>query len=166
MSDMKQLTLRTYVETIVWSFAFAHDSPDYTRATLDFFDECRAGRVLPVISPVVVKEVMRADDPIRSRLLQLIDEIGPEITPTEPAMDALAEAFILHGVVPRSKPDDAAHVASAFVTDCEVLVSWNFKHITNVRRAERFNGVALMLGYTRPLRIVTPAEVLYGDEPA
>lgn len=45
-----------------------------------------------------------------------------------------------------------------------VLELWNFRHLANVRRAERFNAVAILAGYHRPLRIVSPAEVLYDEE--
>lgn len=51
--------------------------------------------------------------------------------------------------------------AVAFAEEMNVLVSWNFRHIVCVRRAERFNAVTLLSGYFRPLRIVTPAQVLY-----
>jgi hypothetical protein len=54
-------------------------------------------------------------------------------------------------------------VAIAFGEELDVLVSWNFRHIASVRRAERFNAVAVMSGYYRPLKIVSPAEVLYDD---
>lgn len=46
--------MRVYVETTAWSFAFADDSPDYTSATLAFFERCRSGSVALVISGVVL----------------------------------------------------------------------------------------------------------------
>lgn len=156
--------LRVYVETTVWSFAFADDSPDYTASTLAFFERCRENAVAPVISGVVLKEIARANPPLRDQLIALIAEIKPEVVPAQSAIDTLQASFLSLGVVPPSKPDDAAHVAAAFVADCGVLVSWNFKHITNVRKAERFNAAASLQGYRSPLRIVTPAEVLYADE--
>jgi hypothetical protein len=50
-------------------------------------------------------------------------------------------------------------------TGLDVLVSWNFRHISNVRRADRFNALAVLDGFLKPLRIVSPAEVLYDDQP-
>lgn len=110
------------------------------------------------------KVISRADSPLRENLVGLIAEIGPETIPAPEAIDDLQASFLKLGVVPPSTPEDAAHVAAAFVADCSVLVSWNFKHITNVRRADRFNAAASLLGYRAALRIVTPAEVLYADE--
>lgn len=39
---MHKLTI--YVETSVWSHAFAEDAPDLRQATLDFFKAAREGR--------------------------------------------------------------------------------------------------------------------------
>lgn len=156
--------LRVYIETTVWSFAFADDSPDYTAHVLQFFDECRSRRIAPVASAVVLKEMARSEPEMRDKLLALFREIAPEVIETEPPIEDLADAFIKMGAAPPSKPDDALHVAAAIVSQCDVLVSLNFKHIASIRRAERFNAVAVLRGYSHPLRIVSPAEVLYGDE--
>ena len=39
------------------------------------------------------------------------------------------------------------------------LVSWNYRHLVNVRRREEFHQVSVMNGYYKPLQIVTPPEV-------
>lgn len=102
---------------------------------------------------------------MRHTLTELVKDISPEVLPESPARDSLADAFVTQRAVPPSKPEDAAHVAAAFVAGLDVLVSWNFKHIATVRRAERFNAIAVLNGYTKPLRIVSPLEVSF-DDPA
>lgn len=79
---------------------------------------------------------------------------------------SLADAFLSGGVVPPSQPEDAGHVAAAFDHHLDVLVSWNFRHVANVRRAERFNAVSVLQGYHHALRIVSPGEVLYAEDDA
>ena len=155
--------MRVYVETSVWSFAFADDSPQMTEHTLAFFEQCRRGKIAPIVSPLVARELQRADEPVRGRLMALLTELSPEVIPASEAIDALAEEFVRLGAVPPSKPDDAAHVAAAFVDGVEVLVSWNYKHIANVRRSQKFNAAAALRGYVRPLTITTPAEVAYAE---
>lgn len=155
--------MKVYIETSVWSFALADDSPELTAHTLRFFDECRDGRFETMIGPVVVQELLRSDSPVREALLALVQEIAPETLPAMEDADELAEVFLNLGAVPPSKPDDAAHVAYAFAAGADVLVSWNFKHIANVRRSQRFNGIAALQGYTKPLIITSPSEVAYGD---
>ena len=59
--------------------------------------------------------------------------------------------------------DDARHVAIATVEQLGLIVSWNFKHLANYQRETAFNGVNLLQGY-RPARILTPLELIYGDQ--
>lgn len=158
------MPMRVYVETTVWSFAFADDTPEMTAHTHLFFDRCRTGAIAAVIAPLVITELRRADEPVRSGLLGLIGEIAPVVIPDSAESDALALEFLRLGAVPPSKPDDAAHVAAAFAAGLDVLVSWNYKHIANVRRSQKFNAVAALRGYRRPLIITIPSEVLYGEE--
>ena len=54
---------------------------------------------------------------------------------------------------------DALHIAVATVARVDVLVSWNFKHIVNLRRIHAYNAVNLKRGYPL-LEIRTPREVL------
>ncbi len=152
-----------YIETTVWSFALADDSPELTAATLEFFRECREGRFTTMIGPTVIEELSDADSPIREQLLDLVRDIAPKILRRSPDAQSLADAFLRLGAVPPSKPQDALHVAYAFVGEADVIVSWNFKHIANVRRAQRFNAAAVLQGITRQLIITSPHEVLYGD---
>ena len=42
-----------------------------------------------------------------------------------------------------------------------MLVSWNFKHLANVRRESGFNAVNLLQGYP-PVRIVAPTFLIHG----
>jgi hypothetical protein len=163
MRASSEAAMRVYVETTVWSFAFADDSPDLRAITLSFFERCRVGMLEPMISALVIEELAAADEPLRSDLLRLVREIAPALLPVDDECRRLADAFVRLGAVPPSKPQDAAHVAAAFASGVDVLVSWNFKHIANVRRADRFNGAAAMLGLSKPLRIVTPTELLDED---
>src|SRR5438552_17760151 len=99
--------LRVYVETSVWGFVFANDVPDYRRDTLAFFDRCRAGEVEPLVSVLVLQELVRADSPLREKLAALVGEIQPTVFDVSDEARQLAEAFVQHGVVPPSKPEDA-----------------------------------------------------------
>lgn len=153
-----------YIETSVWSFAFAEDVPDYQADTLEFFKLCRERTFEPCVSTAVLNEIQFADAPLRKRLEELIRSVKPILLPWLPEVDILSEAFVREKVVPPGKPEDARHVAIAMVHSLDVLVSWNFRHIVNIRREERFNAVALLEGYHHRLRIVSPKELIYYDE--
>ncbi len=54
---------------------------------------------------------------------------------------------------------DALHVALASVAQAEVLVSWNFKHLVQLRRIRGFHAVNVLHGYPL-LEIRSPREVI------
>ena len=110
-----------------------------------------------------MSEIHRADAPLRERLEELVRDVKPVLLSTLPEADSLSEAFLRENVVPTSKPEDARHVAIAMIHGLDVLVSWNFRHIVNIRREERFNAVAVLEGYHHRLRIVSPKELIYND---
>ena len=65
-------------------------------------------------------------------------------------------------MVTRKFEDDALHVAICSTHRIPYLVSWNFKHLVNVRREAGFNAVNLLQGYPQ-VSIANPKELIYGD---
>jgi len=52
---------------------------------------------------------------------------------------------------------DAQKRASLF----DILLSWNFKHLSNIKKQKEINIVNLNNGYLKPLILVNPLEVIY-----
>lgn len=71
-------------------------------------------------------------------------------------------AYIADAAIGSRMYADALHIALATVARVDVLVSWNFKHIVNLKRIHLYNAVNLKNGYPL-LEIRTPREVP-GDE--
>jgi hypothetical protein len=44
-----------------------------------------------------------------------------------------------------------------------VIVSWNFRHLANLRREAGFNAVNLLQGYPQ-VRILSPLELIHENE--
>jgi predicted nucleic acid-binding protein len=151
--------LSVYVETSVWSHAFADDAPALREATEQFLADAREGKYELYISDVVLLEIGRAQQNLADRLRQLVKQLNPTIVDLDDDMDQLAQDFLDQGVVPPSKIEDSQHVAAAVVSELDALVSWNYRHLVNVRRREKFYQISVMHGYYKPLQIVTPLEV-------
>ena len=120
-----------------------------------------AGRFRFVSSVLVDQEISRAPPQVRSLLRSTF---APEdMLPMTAEALALAGHYLAHKVVPVAFTDDARHVAVCTVARLDYLVSWNFKHLANVRREAGFNSVNLLLGY-RPVRIVAPTFLIHGHQ--
>ena len=155
-----------YLDTSVINFLFADDAPDFRRVTESFF-ETHARKYRLFVSRVVLMEMERDPDERHRELLFGVLRAHP-IEMLSSALSAevehLALAYVAAGAIPASKPEDALHVAYATVFAMDVLLSWNFRHLANIRREARILAVNRQEGYRHPLRIVSPLEVEDEDE--
>ena len=153
--------LRIYLDTSVINFLFADDSPDFQKATVEFFAKY-AARYELYVSEIVPVEIRRtADASHRQRLLAVLRQY-PIIMLTDVKHDEvedLADRYLVEGVIPATKREDALHVAYATVHQMDILLSWNFKHLANVRREALIVAVNQAVGYRYPLRLLSPLEV-------
>ena len=60
----------------------------------------------------------------------------------------------------KKKVEDALHVAVATLAEMDAVVSWNFRHLANLRKAELFYSVNLSCGFHKKVEIITPWEVI------
>jgi len=94
--------------------------------------------------------------------LEGVPESLVEVLALDSEAEELAAQYINDGAVGKNERADALHIALATAARVDVLVSWNFKHIVNLRRIHAFNAVNLKYGYP-VLEIRNPREVI-GDE--
>jgi len=156
---------RIYLDTSVPNFVFADDAPDFRGATIEFFQHHADDNDL-FVSVVVLQEIAQCSDAAHGRQLRrvLVDH-GVQLLPEDGTGEVreLAEAFLSAGAVPATKNADALHLAYATYYEMDILLSWNFRHLANVRREAKVEAVKGALGYRHPLRLVSPLEVLDED---
>jgi len=148
-----------YLETSVWNFCFADDTPEKRDATLAFFDGLAASPYEIFISQVVSEEIAEAEPVKRRQLLELLDRYRPVILDITEEVVELATQYRIHSAIPENKIEDALHVACATVSELDAVISWNMKHIANLRRQERIQAVNMLNGYHKPISLITPLEV-------
>ena len=71
----------------------------------------------------------------------------------------MAGRYVSDGAIPARFLDDAMHVALAVMNGLDVVVTWNMKHLANVRRIEAISRTNFIMGLA-PIRIHTPEEVI------
>ena len=150
--------LRVYADTSVYGGVY---DDEFSEASARFFQAVRRGRFQVVLSEVVHRELAFAPDKVQ----ELFQEILPSAllaTVSEEAI-TLQCAYIRAGIVAKRSLDDALHVALATVAECDMIVSWNFKHIVNYQKIPMFNAINTLHGY-RPLMIYSPLEVIENED--
>ena len=147
-----------YVDTSVFGGVFDRE---FEQASGAFFDRVRDGALEVAVSALVLSELERAPAAV-NRLFSELEPLLVRVDIDEAAY-ALRGAYLDAHVVSAKWAADALHVATASVSGCRAIVSWNFKHIVNFRRIPLYNGVNQMQGYS-PIAIHTPPEVVFDDE--
>jgi len=153
---------RIYLDTSAISFVIADDSPDFQGVTIDFFENY-ASRYDLFVSDMVLLEIENHPDPVaRLRLKSVVSENQIATLPRDQDFEVrqLAFRYVEKGVVPPNKMEDALHAAYATVHEMDFLLSWNFKHLANIRKEARFLAVNVEEGYLHSLRLASPMEVL------
>ena len=73
--------------------------------------------------------------------------------------------YISRRIVSPKKIEDAMHIAVATVEELDAVVTWNYRHLANLRKSELFYSVNLEKGYSKKIEIITPMEVLNDERP-
>ena len=125
-----------------------------------FFQTVRAHKDTLYVSDLVLEEIDRAPNQVRFPLMTLVRRIQPHVLSESHESLSLAQEYIAAHVVPASSRDDARHIAIATLAGSEALVSWNFRHLVNLRRKRLVHSVNIRLGHPL-IEIVSPEEVVY-----
>jgi hypothetical protein len=153
-------TVKLYVDTSVLGAIFDKEPIGRPETTQLFFEIVRTRTDTLYISDLVLEEITRAPDRVRFSLITLIRQIRPLVLSESRESLALADEYVAARVIPVSSRDDARHVAIATLAGSDALVSWNFRHLVNLRRKRLVHSVNIRLGYPL-IELVSPEEVLY-----
>ncbi|MDW8214968.1 MAG: hypothetical protein RMJ55_15535 [Roseiflexaceae bacterium] len=107
-------------------------------------------------------EVANAPVNVQTLYAELVSGSAEVLTVNRSALE-LAEAYQQRGILTPKFYNDGVHIALATVSDVDLLVSWNFKHVVHYDKIRKFNAVNLEWGY-KPLQIFSPREVVSYDE--
>ena len=147
--------MRIYIDTSVVGGVFDEEFRD---ASQSFFAKVRSGEFVIVVSRLLRDELVLAPQQVRNYLDGFEISMIEEVNSSDEALD-LADLYVAEKVVGATSLADCQHIATATVHRVDVLVSWNFKHIVNLKRIRGYNSVNLKHGYPM-LEIRTPTEVL------
>ncbi|MBD3335305.1 MAG: PIN domain protein [Candidatus Eisenbacteria bacterium] len=119
------------------------------------------GDMTLVLSELTLRELEAAPEIIRT-LVSGVPEAHIDTLSISPDAEELAAGYIHERAIGASMRIDALHIAMATIARVDVLVSWNFRHIVNLRRIQAYNAVNLKRGY--PLLEIRTSKEVVGDE--
>ena len=118
-----------------------HDT-EWMADTRELWAQRSGGWWVFLSSGLVAQEISDAPPEVRQTFEETFDR-AKDLLPITGEIEDLALEYLKAGVVSTKFEDDARHVAICTVHRVDYLVSWNFKHLVNVRRSAGFNAVNL-----------------------
>lgn len=148
------------------AFLFADDVPEFRKITEDFFENyVEKGKYLVYVSDVVIAEIEKTKSGYKKKLLlEVIEKYTLRILVLDKTSDALANVYLRKKIIPPKKLEDAQHIAIATCNQMDVLLSWNFKHLSNIQKQIGVKIINEKEGYFYPLILTNPMEVVYEND--
>jgi predicted nucleic acid-binding protein len=114
-----------------------------------------------VTSLVVIDELERMPNAARrAEAIAFLSEL--ELLDYTAEVEEIAAVYLQHKLMPADALGDADHLALASYYNCDMLVTWNCKHLANANKTGHIWRVNALLGLRTPL-LVTPLQLLEKD---
>ncbi len=155
--------VKVYLDTSVISYLDQQDAPEKMKETREVWDCLKTDKYDIYISDVVLDEISQCKENKQNILLSYLQQIKYTVVRIDEGTIELAEKFVDFGVLKRKSFDDCRHIASAILSGCDVIVSWNFKHIVNIKTMRGIKVITTLEGY-KDLLIYPPSALLEEEE--
>ena len=158
--------LKVYLDTSAIGYLDEQSHPSEMADMLTFWDMAKQGDFEIAISEVTLAELYdnKNSDKV-SALMAYLSQINYETVELSDEINEIADAIKNAGILVSDKcKDDRNHIGCAIISGSDVLLSYNFKHLANVRTVNGVRGISTLKGYCN-INIV-PASMLIekGDE--
>ena len=130
------MKLRVYADTSVFGGCFVDEFSEFSNKLIEEFNQ---GIKRLVVSDLTLKEIENAPEEVQG-ILRTIPGDFKEYVTLEKDSKYLARKYIDEKAINKKHIIDSQHIAIATVNRVDVLASWNFKHIVNLRRINLYNA--------------------------
>ena len=154
--------LKIYLETTIFNFVFADDSPDKKQDTIKLFEEIAQGKYLPYTSAYALDELEDAEETKKTKMVDLIKRYNIKVLDYNENAESLADKYISENIIPEKYRTDGLHIAIATINDLDIIVSFNFKHIVKLKTIVETEIINIKEGY-KPIKINSPTEVIINE---
>jgi predicted nucleic acid-binding protein len=155
--------LKVYLDTSVISHLMQEDVPEKMADTLKLWDMFKDGKYDIYLSQVTIDEIRKCPEPKRSAMYDYLSDIDyTNLDITEETLE-LAQRIIDIGILTQKSFDDCQHIAAAVINGCDCIISWNFKHIVNIKTIRGVRAITNLKGY-KPIEILNPSVLLESEE--
>lgn len=159
---MDNSKLKAYLDTSVISYLNQTDVPEKMAETLQLWDKFKDNIFDVYISYLTINEIDGCDEEKRKILYKYLNEIKHNVLEVSKEAQELANQIIKLDILRPNSIDDATHIGVAILNKCDYIISWNFKHLVNIKTVNGVRAITSLNGLS-DIGIVTPTFFL-GEE--
>lgn len=155
--------LKVYLDTSVISHLLQNDVPEKMADTRQLWKMFSAKKYDVYLSTVTLEELKGCSEPKRSQLLDYLSQIDYTLIPITDNVTKVAQQIIEMGILTQKSYDDCQHISAAIISECDCIISWNFKHIVNIKTIRGIRAITNLKGH-KPIEILNPSVLLESEE--
>ena len=115
------------------------------------------------LSQVTLDEVGECREPKRTVLYEYLGRISYTKLEITDEVLKVANQIIDMGILIKKSIDDCQHIATVVVYGYDCIISWNFKHIVNIKTIKGIRAITHLESY-KDIDIMNPSVLLGGGE--
>ena len=154
--------IKVYLDTSVISHLLQNDVPEKMADTRQLWEMFRAGKYDVYLSTVTLEELKSCSEPKQSQLFDYLGQIDYTLVQINDNVAEVAQEIIEMGILTKKSYDDCQHIGAAIVSECDCIISWNFKHIVNIKTIRGIRAINNLKG-RKPIEILNPTVLLESE---
>ena len=115
------------------------------------------------LSTVTLEEIEGCPEPKSSQLFDCLEQINYTLVQINSNVAEIAEHIIEMGILTKKSYDDCQHIGAAIISECDCIISWNFKHIVNIKTISGIRAITNLKGH-KPIENLNPSVLLESEE--
>jgi len=155
--------LKIYLDTSVISHLLQEDVPEKMADTRQLWEMFCSNRYDVYLSTVTLEELKGCSEPKQSLLFDYLGQIDYTLIQINDNIVEIAQQIIDMGILTKKSYDDCQHIAAAIISECDCIISWNFKHIVNIKTIRGVRAITNLKGH-KPIEILNPSVLLESEE--
>lgn len=136
---------KIYLDTSIISAYYDYTKPVRQLVTQKWFSEQISDYEIYVSSLVIEELDNTTDEILKDNFFQLVNGINPILLEINDEIIRLSNLY--REKIIKNQVQDALHIATASFYKIDAIVSWNFKHIVNLKTVSEIHKVNLEQGY-------------------
>ena len=155
--------IRLYLDTSVISHLEAPDTPEKMQETLALWTDIKVGKYEIFLSRVVFDELDRCHQPKKDYLANCLNQIEFSFIEINDLIKEIANEIVKLDILKEKQRDDCLHIGSALYEHCDCIVSWNFKHLVNIKTVNGVRIISSIFNY-KPIDIFPPTMLIKKED--